>query len=455
MEKVYDDWFINDKNEYVCECGRVFQKSTSFRSHRRFCNCHEHGYNYESKKKHIKNNSYVHIENYKFIDGFYKCECGKYFDKKESISAHFSHCIEHKQANNIKSVRNYDHKGTFKYRTKEELVKLLELANATRKKKIESGEIIYKSHKHTRETKEKLRLISIKKHEELGYSANYSKKACQYIDKLNNLYGWNLQHALNGGEIIVKGYYLDGYDTKLNIVFEYDEKDHYTDVNNSILRVKDQERQYIIMKHLGCRLFRYNETIDKLYEVIDTQEPICINIEDAINKKCIDYTSRKTIRDSLKKLGLSFKLYDLYVESHPNCGAISYPKRKKKGNKEKNIKETGSKIKINGMTPFQNNMYKLYIFVLNNIDKINLSRWDRNKQIKSLVDSEFENITNKQIKNAIRRFDDNLFNQIYNRIGMGSTNKRWVHNNITNETIRINAADIDSYLEKGWTEGRK
>ena len=60
---------------------------------------------------------------------------------------------------------------------------------------------------------------------------------------------------------------VDGYDKEKNIVFEYDEKRHYKDVYNNILKDKDINRQNEIIAKLGCRFFRYNETIDLLYEV--------------------------------------------------------------------------------------------------------------------------------------------------------------------------------------------
>jgi hypothetical protein len=50
-------------------------------------------------------------------------------------------------------------------------------------------------------------------------------------------------------------------------VFEYDEKRHYRDVYNNILKQKDVDRQNAIIEELGCRFIRYNEAIDLLYEV--------------------------------------------------------------------------------------------------------------------------------------------------------------------------------------------
>lgn len=89
---------------------------------------------------------------------------------------------------------------------------------------------------------------------------------CEYIDKLNKEHNWNLQHGLNGGEIHVGPYSLDGYDKVLNIVFEYDESQHYIDVMNNILTEHDLNRMQYIKEQLHCRFFRYNEKLNLLYE---------------------------------------------------------------------------------------------------------------------------------------------------------------------------------------------
>ena len=125
---------------------------------------------------------------------------------------------------------------------------------------------------HTNEFREKLRLARIKQMEKLGVTtSNYNPKACEFIDKLNKENGWNLQHAMNGGEIIVSGYSLDGYDKERNIVFEYDERYHYKFGRK--LRNKDLLRQQrIIDKLIPNKFFRYDEEKQNLYEVIVRKE---------------------------------------------------------------------------------------------------------------------------------------------------------------------------------------
>ena len=141
------------------------------------------------------------------------------------------------------------------------------------KRKYQNGELIppFKGKHHSEEARLKIRMAIHHRviREGRQNQANFSEKACSYIDKLNELMGWHLQHALNGGEVFVDGYYLDGYDKELNIAFEYDESKHYMDVSNNILKKRDVERMRNIHKKLNCRFFRYNEMAELLYEVKD------------------------------------------------------------------------------------------------------------------------------------------------------------------------------------------
>lgn len=118
------------------------------------------------------------------------------------------------------------------------------------------------------EQKENIRLGTINYIKSLkgDCKPRYNKKACSYINKLNEENKWNLQHAENGGEIEVGGYFLDGYDKKLNIVLEYNERKHYIDPFNNILTDKDIERNNYIKECLDCKFYIYNEFTNTLYE---------------------------------------------------------------------------------------------------------------------------------------------------------------------------------------------
>ena len=79
-----------------------------------------------------------------------------------------------------------------------------------------------------------------------------NEKACKYIDELNIQKGWELQHGLNGGEKQVGPYFLDGYDEKRNIAFEYFEKAHH---KNHKKEERDVARARYIKKELNCKFF--------------------------------------------------------------------------------------------------------------------------------------------------------------------------------------------------------
>ena len=102
------------------------------------------------------------------------------------------------------------------------------------------------------EQKEKIRVSTVLylKNTNNQFAPRYSKKSIEYIQNLNEVNNWNLQHAENGGEYEVGGYFLDGYDKELNIAFEYDEKKHYSDPANNILSDRDIERQEFIIKKI-------------------------------------------------------------------------------------------------------------------------------------------------------------------------------------------------------------
>lgn len=144
-------------------------------------------------------------------------------------------------------------------------------ARRTLKEGYKSGRLINpnKGKKHTLEEIAKIRKGYTKYLMSLDnfVGPNYNKSSIQFLDALSKEKGWNLQHAENGGEITVLGYWLDAYDKERNIVVEYDESAHYVDVENNILCEKDLKRQQEIIDHLHCEFWRYNESMDVLYKV--------------------------------------------------------------------------------------------------------------------------------------------------------------------------------------------
>jgi predicted RNA-binding Zn-ribbon protein involved in translation (DUF1610 family) len=117
--------------------------------------------------------------------------------------------------------------------------------------------------------KEKLRKHRINSFRKNGKMANYNPIACGFIDGLNKKMGWNLKHALNGGEVELIGYFLDGYDKEQNIIFEYDEPKHDSNYHKN----RDLKRQLNLIGKIKPSMFiRHNETLNKTVDILDGKE---------------------------------------------------------------------------------------------------------------------------------------------------------------------------------------
>lgn len=206
------------------------------------------------------------------------CEfCGKLCKHKNSLAQHELRCKENPERKNFDSLVafNLSEKGLTK-ETSERRAKMAE----TLKQRYKSGEIVhamkgkpgtFTGRKHSEESKAKARASTLAYIETMygSVATRYNVNACRYIDFLNSRFSWHLQHAENGGEVRVCNYFLDGYDSNLNIAFEYDEPRHYSDVQANILCERDISRMHIIREELGCQFIRYNEQLNLLYEIDD------------------------------------------------------------------------------------------------------------------------------------------------------------------------------------------
>ena len=238
-------WHLNDIHNsnradygrWKCDiCGKICDTRHLLKQHQLL----EHNYTKSSLVK-IKDNVYQ-----------YECKyCHKKFKTAKLGGGHMINCPNH--PNKDKYVLS--HKRTGK----------------TLSKKIHSGELIpfWKGRKHSSESCKKMRIKAIKRIFNLKgkFNCNYNKKSIQFFDNLSKEKGWNLQHAENGGEITVLGYWLDAYDKERNIVVEYDEPRHYIDIENNVLCEKDLKRQQEIINHLHGEFWRYNEKMKCLWKV--------------------------------------------------------------------------------------------------------------------------------------------------------------------------------------------
>lgn len=87
----------------------------------------------------------------------------------------------------------------------------------------------------------------------------YNKIACEFMDIWGKENGYVFEHAMNGKELNVAAYWVDGYDKQKNVVFEYDEPNHYYRRNQMKLKEKDLIRMKRIQEEIECDFIRYNE----------------------------------------------------------------------------------------------------------------------------------------------------------------------------------------------------
>lgn len=113
------------------------------------------------------------------------------------------------------------------------------------------------------EIKKKLRISKINRinlniNENHQIMPFYNKRACEYFNDLMKQNNCFIKHAENGGEYYIKelGYFVDGYDNENNIVYEWDEKQHF---RKNKLRDEDILRQNEITDLLKCKFIRIKE----------------------------------------------------------------------------------------------------------------------------------------------------------------------------------------------------
>jgi hypothetical protein len=113
---------------------------------------------------------------------------------------------------------------------------------------------------HTLETKLKMRTSALNIIQTTAgqVAPRYNRKSISVLESIAATMGiTDLQHAENGGEYAVLGYFLDGYSPEKNIAFEFDERGHFT--ANGELREKDIQRQQEIEAYLGCTFIRIKD----------------------------------------------------------------------------------------------------------------------------------------------------------------------------------------------------
>lgn len=257
--------FYTEHKKTTCSiCGKLFDVANIKRHEASCC------------KPHIKDSQY-HVSH----EGLNCIFCGKLCKNKNSLTQHELRCKENPTRKNFDSLNLFNKKEAELKATiglnKETSIRIAKAAQ-TLHKKYESGEIVsaakgrpgtFTGRKHKEESKAKIRASTLAYIEDTygQVSTRYNINACRYIDFLNSRFNWHLQHAENGGEVRVCNYFLDGYDSDLNIAFEYDEPRHYIDAQANSLCERDISRMLTIIAELDCKFIRYNEKLNLLYEI--------------------------------------------------------------------------------------------------------------------------------------------------------------------------------------------
>ena len=108
-----------------------------------------------------------------------------------------------------------------------------------------------KGQKRTEETRKNIRLAALKRN---GISfPNHNPVACGIINEYNKKHGFNFQHAENGGEVCIDGYWPDGVDEERKTIIEIDEKHHFN--SDGTYKEKDIRRQRYL-EGLGYKFIR-------------------------------------------------------------------------------------------------------------------------------------------------------------------------------------------------------
>jgi hypothetical protein len=109
--------------------------------------------------------------------------------------------------------------------------------------------------KHSLETIEKMKLNVSKRIIDNKWHPSFNREACLKIEEYGKQYGFNFQHALNGGEFFIEelGYWVDGYDKEKNVVIEYYEPAHKYFVE------RDEKRINNIKEFLNCEVIILKE----------------------------------------------------------------------------------------------------------------------------------------------------------------------------------------------------
>lgn len=135
--------------------------------------------------------------------------------------------------------------------------------------------------KKSKETIDKMRKTMMKKYGKLTFDRkfvpNHNPFSCEIFDEISKITGTKISHARNGGEFYIQslGYWVDGYDSEYNIVYEWDEPRKFN--SDGSLKESHIARESRIQSELNCKIVRIQENrfyskkdyIDALRDIMD------------------------------------------------------------------------------------------------------------------------------------------------------------------------------------------
>ena len=254
-KKIYDEFLSNEEHIGIASVGKKFGLSN--------CQC---------KKLRSKLKKFYDVDE---LEKIYRHRIAKHANSKR---VNYAHTEESKKKSSLSNIETWKKdSGKRREKSRFNMITYCDPNSHTkeaRKKSVVSRRNNGKSW-HSKETKEKisnaqkgrklvpehiekLRISAIKRLEErygLQVKPNFNIDVCKFFNRLNNKYNLSIKHAMNGGEFYIEnlGYWVDGYDKKLNLVLEYDE------IRHEYKKEKDNIRENEIKSFLNCDFFRIHE----------------------------------------------------------------------------------------------------------------------------------------------------------------------------------------------------
>lgn len=208
----------------------------------------------------------------------YTCQCGKTFEKANSLNAHYSHCAIHKQAigtelspNRVKGANKGKMMGWDKF-DEDRLKEIYAKSSKTLKEKFATGEYTgFTGKTHTDETKQKIREKRVKvlsdglqhgafKNGTLSYLETWFSSL---IDKNGLSDTYSIKYNYH-----VYPYFLDFAFTDLKIDFELDGKFHYTYESN----INHDKKRNEYLESKGWKVYRISiDEVNKNPELVEQE----------------------------------------------------------------------------------------------------------------------------------------------------------------------------------------